>query len=328
MKELGASERIVLKTLDELQRQGRIVRRQGAGTYVTERQSASSARIGWSQKQTASRTIVAIARPDKSIFDRCMELLYAKSCTSDIDVTCRLLGPEQISSIQPESLGDALGYIVFRRDLAPLAKRLHDAGKRVVLVGAPGPDQVFGVPCVCGNQEHGGYLVTKRLIELGHRNILFTNFDGVLLDQARWQGNLRALAEAKRNGFDVRYSFANGDDVGRWTSDPVVVRDLVGCADGPTAIAAWNDREAVSVVNALSRAGVRVPTDVSVIGYDNLDEGARMHPSLSTVDHLIELQVNAAIDLLTRPNAPDASRTIVFTPTIVERETTAPPAHK
>lgn len=317
MRQLNASERIVLKSLDEMVRQGRIVRRQGSGTYVADRATTVAPRAS----ATVNRSIVAIARPDKSIFDRCMELLYHKSIESGVAVNCHLLGPDQIDTITPEALGDPMGFMVFRRDLAPLARRLQDAGKRVVLVGAPGPDQVFGVPCVCGNQELGGYLVVKRLIELGHRRIVFSHECNSLQTQSRWNGNAKALNEAARVGRVVHPEFVSHVEVHKWMSSPDSARDYFGRPDAPTVVAAWNDREAIDILNALSRAGIDVPGRVSVIGYDNLEEGARMHPALSTVDHLIEQQVDAAVDILTSEREPDANRTIVFAPTIVERET-------
>lgn len=325
MRRLGASERIVLKALDELQRQGRIVRRHGSGTFVTDIATRGAASYAASVAPVLSKSIVAIARPDRSIFDRCMELLYEESCASDVVVTCRLLGPEQAATVDIRSFGDPTGFIVFRRDLAPLAKQLYESGRRVVLVGAPEPNQVFGVPCVCGNQEHGGYLVTKHLAELGHRRIAFAHADGDFTKQARWQGCLKMMRESERLGSPLSFEMLNQDTMAQWAVDPSLVQEFIARSDAPTAIACWNDRVALDLLSTLGRARISVPDQISVVGYDNLEEGARMHPALTTVDHLIEQQVATAVELLTGTTAPDANRTIVYAPTVVQRETTSSP---
>ena len=74
----------------------------------------------------------------------------------------------------------------------------------------------------------------------------------------------------------------------------------------------------------LLSAGVRVPEDVSIVGYDNLPEGSRVYPQLTTVDQGIERQMRLALRMLTQTNPLAAGRTLV-TPTLLARRSTAPP---
>ncbi|HEY3328457.1 MAG TPA: substrate-binding domain-containing protein [Capsulimonadaceae bacterium] len=326
MRSLGASERIVMRALEELQRRSRIVRRHGSGTFVTDiagRSAGTPPASSQDARATASRTIVAIARPDKAIFDRCIELLYDVTSAAGLSIVCHFVGPDQLGNITPEALGHPLGFVVFRRDLADLAAKLQNAGNRVVLVGAPFVNQSFGVPTICGNQDHGGYLAMKHLIDLGHRRIALVDESGDLMFSARWQGSIKAIREADRNGLLVANSVISGATIAKWHQTPETVRDYFSQPDAPTALATWNDRQALELVATLRRAGVRMPHDVSIIGYDNLDESGRAHPALTTVDHFIDQQVAAAVELLSSLEPLDPSRTVIFAPSLVVRESTA-----
>ena len=79
------------------------------------------------------------------------------------------------------------------------------------------------------------------------------------------------------------------------------------------------------MLSLLSYVGIRVPQDVSIIGYDNLPEGQRVHPLLSTVDTAVEQQLQVAVKLLAQPAPPSPSHTIVVLPTLLQRESTLPP---
>jgi DNA-binding LacI/PurR family transcriptional regulator len=90
-------------------------------------------------------------------------------------------------------------------------------------------------------------------------------------------------------------------------------------------VVAWNDHEALSLLRTLHRAGVRVPEEVSLVGYDALPEGAMVHPALTTVDPQVDGQLQAALTLLRRSIAPPASHSTVIVPSIVVRESSAAP---
>jgi DNA-binding LacI/PurR family transcriptional regulator len=322
MRRIGASERIVLRSLDELQRKGRIVRRHGSGTFVTDSALPPSAHPVLVPTAKANRMVVAIAKPDRSIFDRCMEILYDSTLDSDVSVTCHLMGPEKVDQLDVNAFGDPLGFIVFGRPMEEVAIKLRDAGKRVVIVGAPHVNQTFGLPCVCGNQDFGGYLISTHLFDLGHRNIAYADLGSTLANHPRWQGHKRAGREAEKAGAVVTQTIIASDTVKEWLANPKAAASYFARTDAPTAIAAWNDREALDLIATFSRAGIRVPDDVSVTGYDNLLEGRRMHPSLTTVDHLIDQQVAAALSLVTSEQAPENSRMMIFAPSLIAREST------
>ena len=325
MRRLSASERNVIRALEELQRQGRITRRHGSGTFVTEPGSVSPALPAVSVAGNC-REILAIARPDGSVFDRCIELLYEQAAAADLELTCRFLRADRESAITPESLGQPQGIIVFQRDLAPLAKQLLNAGHRVVIVGSPHMNQTFDVPCVCANHEHGGYLIARHLIALGHRHIAYSSADRQLPLHWRWHGHQKAIAEAKRDGIDVEYQIVSDDLLRAWRHRPdqaaAYLREIV---PSPTAFVLWNDPQAAEVLGTFTRAGIAVPEEVSLVGYDNMAEAQFLHPPLTTVEQGLNEQVAAAVDLITRPAVPPANTMILFSGTLVPRESTGPP---
>ena len=130
MRLLHTSERQIMRSLEDLQRQGRISRRHGSGTYVTDPSEFAAAQSSpyAPAAHIGEQTIVAIVRPDNSLFDRAMEILYEKAGNEDLDVACWLVGPDRIASVAPEKLGSPRGFIVFRHDLLPLAQELQDVG--------------------------------------------------------------------------------------------------------------------------------------------------------------------------------------------------------
>ena len=321
MRQFGASERTVLRSLDELQRQGRIVRKHGAGTFIADGGSISSS----SRPVPASRTIVAVAMPDRSFFDRCMEQLYQYAAAADLGLVCRPLDPERdTSAFTPAALGWPLGFVLFGYALLPLARRIQSDGGRVVIVGTPPLGETPGLPCVYGAQEQGGYLSTKHLIDLGHRRISFITSVGDIYKSFRWQGVQRALREAQRFGQQAEVSVVDRTVVDDWRGDISHASAFIRRADAPTAIMAWNDHEAARILSLLLKAGVDVPGEVSLIGYDALPEGELVHPTLTTVDPYLGQLLQMAVNLLTQETAA-TSHTAVVIPSLIPRDSTAPP---
>ena len=318
MRRFDASQRSVLKALDELQRRHRLVIRNGSGTYVADFQAPvqNDALIG-------TRTVVAVTRPDRSVFDFAMSSLYSHVENAELSLAARFV--ESAHSFGPiPQFGEhsPLGYIVFGRDLTSLAQELQSAGNRVVMVGSPHTGEDLGVPNVRGDHETGGYRVMNHLIELGHRHIVFYGNDN-LRQHSRHKGHERAMREAKRRAIMVETQMLPMATVASWNAQSA--RDFFCGPQAPTAVAAWNDHEAVALLGNLGRAGISVPGEVSLMGYDNLSEGQKMHPALSTVEAAIDQQLRAALEILTAPKAASPNRNVIVLPSLVRRDSSAAP---
>ncbi len=332
MRQLGASERAVRWALDELQRQGKIVRRQGAGTFVTDVAASndganSHGRVGSvaASALVDAKTVVAITKPNRASFDHAMGVLFSRVEAKELSLICRLVTDDSRAQMPSPGSENPLGYLLFHHDSFPLARQLQAAGQRVVVVGSPLVGRTAGVPNVCNAQETGGLMAVRHLLEFGHRNIAF--YDAADLPKTqRYVGYQRALEEARKRGERVESSIFSGCDIDNWRADPDAARRYFHQPDAPTAIIAWNDHWAVLLLNLLNYIGLRVPDDISLMGYDNLPQGALMKPALTTVDSGIEQQLEAALDVLTAPAPLPPTHTTLVMPTLMCRESAAPPA--
>lgn len=102
---------------------------------------------------------------------------------------------------------------------------------------------------------------------------------------------------------------------------------ILAAKERPTAIMAFNDTVAISVINAAHRLGLSVPGDLSVIGFDNIEEAAYEFPRLTTCDTRISDTSHLLIDtLLARMKNPRAKvRVLTVRPELLVRESCAPP---
>jgi DNA-binding LacI/PurR family transcriptional regulator len=96
----------------------------------------------------------------------------------------------------------------------------------------------------------------------------------------------------------------------------------------PTAIIALNDRVAIGAINRLRESGIRVPEDISMVGYDNIPVAAHFHPSLTTVDHqttqLIDLAVRGLLERIGSTEDDLPPRSSQIQPKLIVRQSTGP----
>lgn len=178
---------------------------------------------------------------------------------------------------------------------------------------------------VVPDDERGGYEATLHLIGHGHRRIGYVREDNPYpADPERFAGYRRALDE-HGIAFDPRLvSVAANDPVG----GTAAVSRLLGLPDPPTAIQCYTDRMAMGAYRAVRYAGLRIPQDISVIGYDNQDLIAPwLDPPLTTMQLPHEAMGRWAVEHLLRVlrgEADGPQRLRMHCPLVV-RESVAPP---
>ncbi|WP_440107422.1 LacI family DNA-binding transcriptional regulator [Streptosporangium sp. H16] len=151
-----------------------------------------------------------------------------------------------------------------------------------------------GVPFVGATNWAGGRSATRHLIELGHRRVaMIAGPDKVLCCRARLDGYRSALEAA-----DLPVDPALIVRAGLTLKDGrVAALGLLGAADRPTAIFACNDLQALGVYQAARELGLRVPADLSVVGFDDLPVTALVDPPLTTVHQPLTEMAAAATEL-------------------------------
>lgn len=130
------------------------------------------------------------------------------------------------------------------------------------------------------DHEHGGYLAARHLLDLGHRNIAaIAGPSDLVVSKQRIFGFERALREA---GIPHRGDYlvhANFTTQGGYEA----VRRLLALAKRPTAVFACNDLLALGAIHAMREARLKVPEDLSVVGFDDIALAAFVSPRLTTI---------------------------------------------
>ncbi|MGW3996826.1 LacI family DNA-binding transcriptional regulator [Amycolatopsis sp. NPDC004772] len=165
----------------------------------------------------------------------------------------------------------------------------------------------------------GGALGGRHLLETGHRRIAFVNGPGILTQcRDREQGLRTVLAGS---GAELTVLEAIGLDV---PSGRDAGARLLGTSPRPTAVFCANDLLALGVLQAMVGAGVRVPDEMAIIGYDDIEfAGAAAVPLTSVRQPARRLGRTAAELLLAETSDTKPERqAVVFTPELVVREST------
>lgn len=328
MRRYEVSDRTLLRSLDDLQRAGWIIRRHGSGTFVAD----PGQRRPETPAATDSPVIAALTltfEPGRFFSQHCLDLLSAQAESAGLSLVCHhAQNPTRYGDVLPLEALSPRGFVILNYTLAPIARRLREGGHRVVILGVPPADVYPDTPSVYGDHEHGGYLAAAHLLDLGHRRIAYARRGGgggSLERSFRWQGHQRAIREVERAGETITVSRLDRDILDAWRATPALAADYFRRTDAPTAVAVWNDSEATDLLRLLCGAGVRVPDEVSVVGYDALPESEECLPPLTTVDQHLDRQMHAVVDLLTRSAPPPPTQSVVVLPTLVRRTSCAPP---
>jgi LacI family transcriptional regulator len=174
--------------------------------------------------------------------------------------------------------------------------KLRDSGLPFVVVDPRTPPP-RDIPAVSAAHFAGANAMTAHLLELGHRRIgVLAGPHNWLAGKARLAGHTAALADAGILG------------------DPALVRaaepttefghsathELLDLAQPPTAIIGFNDKAAVGALTAAAERGLRVPHDLSVTGFDDIDLAQATTPRLTTVRQPLQEMGRMAVSLLIR----------------------------
>jgi LacI family transcriptional regulator len=181
-----------------------------------------------------------------------------------------------------------------------------------------------GVPAVSAANALGGRAATQHLLSLGHRRI------GAITGVAEWLASTERLtgyraALASSGALADRGLVIESD----WTIEggESAAATLLELPEPPTAIFAFNDNMAVGTLRAARVRGVRVPEDLSVVGFDDSEQAAIVTPALTTVRQPLAEMGRMAVSLLLRllENQRVEGLNVELQTRLVVRDSTAPP---
>ncbi|HWK91789.1 MAG TPA: LacI family DNA-binding transcriptional regulator [Luteimicrobium sp.] len=217
-----------------------------------------------------------------------------------------------------------LGVIFVLSGVDPGQRQQLDARSIPYVVVDTAGEPLPGVPTVGSNNWAGGLAATRHLLRLGHRRIaMISGPADVLCSKARIDGFRTAHEEAgvavdpdlvRHGNFYVDGGFRHGIE-------------LLSRPDRPTAVFAGSDMQALGVLRAARELRLRVPEDVSVVGYDDLPVAEWIGPSLTTVRQPLTDMAGTATRMLlglARGEQPVTPQLDLATELVV-RESTSPP---
>jgi DNA-binding LacI/PurR family transcriptional regulator len=190
----------------------------------------------------------------------------------------------------------------------------------VVVLNRDTPDETSD--SVTNDNLAGARLAVEHCVSFGHRRIAFIEGGLGAGARNRHQGYLRAMRDFDLEEEIITVPGQHTEEGGyRGTTELLKLKPL------PTAIFASNDLCAIGAMNALEEAGLSIPDDVSLIGYDNNRMAALRHISLTTIDQPGEDMGRSAVDRLTERISGQRTQPSheVVPPSLVIRTTTGPP---
>jgi LacI family xylobiose transport system transcriptional regulator len=217
-----------------------------------------------------------------------------------------------------------VGVVLVFSDLADDYKaQLRSRAIPFVIVdpaGDPAPD----VPSVGSANWSGGLMATRHLIELGHKRIaVITGPEDMMCSLARLDGYRSAMSTAGLPVEEPLVAFGNFQvDGGRDHA-----RRILDSDDRPTAIFAGSDLQALGVLDAARSLGLRVPEQLSVVGYDDLQLAQWSSPALTTVHQPLTRMAEEAARLVLRMSEEELDqvpRMDLATRLVVRESTSAP----
>jgi DNA-binding LacI/PurR family transcriptional regulator len=203
-------------------------------------------------------------------------------------------------------------------------------GLHIPVVAVSGHEEKEGVTNVVLDHASAADLAIKHLKKLGHRRIAFIKGQEFSSDtHVRWESVKAAAEQQGMQVLDKLTAQLEGELASPQLGYEVTMK-LLARKEPFTALFAFNDISAIGAIRALREFGRRIPEDVSVVGFDDIQSAAFQNPGLTTVRQpLREMGVIAAETLLHRVNNADTRppKTITVQPELIVRASTAPAAN-
>ncbi len=231
-----------------------------------------------------------------------------------------------LSDINPAVLSGLSGLIVIGRVNVEELQDVYFDNKKMVFVDSVPKQKGYDV--VISDLENATDEVLAHLFELGHRDIAYMGggvfFKGLYNQEFVGDEDARKLAYEKimkEKGFYQEERVLVGD----WSPNGgyVLMNQLIESGQLPSAIVCASDPMALGAFRALHEAGIKVPEDISIISFDDIDAAAYLQPALSTVKiHSFEMGKTAVKLLQDRIKGRELPMKVILPTELILREST------
>lgn len=290
----GISRVSVRKAISLLVHDGLIERRPGKGLYVRDANKLTrTVQVIVPNITVEQNSRVALGVQQAGLKAGAIVQVCGTSLTVD-------QGAEVVRRL-PESQAD--GAVIFAMAHPRFVAALYELKlKEFPFVLVDEPLEHLGVDSVTSDNYGGGFAVGRELAKLGHQRVGFIGNIGANTARLRLSGMQDALSDA---GIVIDRSLVKpldvADPLSDWSSKiTAATTDLIMRADRPTAIFCSCDQVAAWVYVAVKNAGLRIPDDISVVGFDDTSVCHVLDPALTTVSQSLEEMGQIAFEYLVR----------------------------
>ncbi len=318
-KEYNVSLITIKSALSTLIDEGYLYSRVGKGTFVAKKNGDASI----TRHSSIGMVLQHLKDPFFSLIAQIVEeKAYTKNFNILLSNSSSQIEKEEGQIKHFRELG-VKGLIIatLRKELQapPIIRKLHNDNFPYVMISYIADADIWYVGT---DHELGAYLATKHLIDLGHTKIGYLSPKTNPLDTIRFKGYKKTLEEAgieynetfrlSKNTRDTLISYEAGYELG----DRFHELD-----EKPTAYFTYDDTSALGFMKRVQELGYRIPEDLALVGYDDIDQAKYASSPLTTIHQPVEKIGEAAIDkLIKRIEGEKAEVRTLFEPHLVIRE--------
>ncbi|MBO0995768.1 LacI family DNA-binding transcriptional regulator [Bacillus sp. SD088] len=319
IEKLGVSSITVRRALAELVDEGIIYRVKGKGSFISEQKQKDQTRsklitFVLSGKDMYDNSYMRIMKGIQSYLSKHGYKLIIEFIENDID--------REKDLVKKLIQTDCEGLLIYSSDPEAAKEYLTDIqSKRIPIVLLDRFPMGIPLPCIACNNYDGGFEAVNHLIDLGHSKIGFCAYDFFLnSEKERYLGYQHALLNANLPS-DPTIFFSQS----KLDYNELVTTIKKG---NLTALFCVNDRMALEVMEQLIKMGIKIPEDLSIIGFDDFESSRYAKVPLTTVQqHFDTLGYEAAKLLLEiRKKAQIEPKKVLLPTNLVIRDSTAAPS--